>query len=139
MFQIIEGKKMNIQTTEALAHFCAEQCLAFDPQAWEAPHHDNTLKAVARYLAHTSWYGHEEALERIAGPAIDSGLVRLNQEGAPALVDLVNLSVRVRCRIAMLQGKHPTPREPKTGGSAGSARNVRATAERQRQDSKINR
>lgn len=123
MFQLIEGKQMKIQTTEALAHFCAEQCLAFDPQAWEAQHHDHTLRAVARYLAHTSWYGHEEALERIAGPAVDSGSVCSNQEDAPAFVDLASLSVRVRCRIAMLQGKRPTLQEPKLGVNAGVTRN----------------
>ncbi|MFI4982767.1 MAG: hypothetical protein ACHQIO_20645, partial [Nevskiales bacterium] len=103
---------MNIRSAEALARFCAEQCLAFDPRAWAARSHDPAVMAVARYLAQTSWYGHEEELERIAGQAADGCRASSNQQDA---VDWVNFSVAVRCRIAALQGRHPRHPEPASG------------------------
>ena len=96
---------MDIRTAGALAQFCAEQCLAFDPQAWSVqnPNDKSTLAALARYLAQTSWYGHEEALELIARQAEESGSELVTQDSPRVIVDLVYFSVTVRRRISELQ------------------------------------
>jgi len=99
---------MNKRTaTDTLAQFCAEQCLAFNPQAWTAPGlvDRNTLKEIARYLAQTSWYGHEEELERIVKQVADGSDALKPPRSSEALVDLAYFSVAVRCRIAALEGK----------------------------------
>ena len=62
---------MNEQETVALAQFCADQYHAFDLRAWarrgQFDHNASTVAAM--YLSMTSWYGHEDELERIAADA----------------------------------------------------------------------
>jgi hypothetical protein len=59
---------MNQQESEALAQFCADQYFSFDSRAWarRARYDRNSSTVAAMYLAMTSWYGHEDELERIA-------------------------------------------------------------------------
>ncbi len=90
---------------ESLAQFCADQFIPFDPDAWtgKGAIDGRALAVTAKYLSMTSWYGHEEELERIAAR---SGANIMNVSGfhreAQAIgLDLSNLSARVRHRIAM--------------------------------------
>lgn len=102
-----DGMKKNILKIDSLARFCAEQHIEFDPCAWDDRCHDDMVRAAARYLARTSWYGHDEALERIAGPADSNSILLLGHGDASPGIDLLALSVRIRCQIAMLRGRHP--------------------------------
>ncbi len=59
---------MNKQTTDTLARFCIAQSDTFNPNDWFYLN-DIDEKAVAlaaKYLSMTSWYGHEDSLEKIA-------------------------------------------------------------------------
>jgi hypothetical protein len=98
---------MNKRAADELAQFCAEQCLAFDPNAWASTSSfdRNILKSIACYLAQTSWYGHEEELERIARQVADDRDTPVPQVDSATSVDLAYFSVAVRCRIAALEGK----------------------------------
>jgi hypothetical protein len=62
---------MNHEEAKALAQFCADQFYDFDAHAWKRrsryDHHASTVAAL--YLSMTTWYGHEEELERIAADA----------------------------------------------------------------------
>lgn len=59
---------MDKNTINALAQFCVEQRNAFNPLDWyKFSEIDNKAVALAaKYLSMTSWYGHEDALEKIA-------------------------------------------------------------------------
>ena len=62
---------MGMLTTEALARFCIEQSLSFDAHDWLllTEFDEKKVGLAAKYLSMTSWYGHEEDLEAIAGYA----------------------------------------------------------------------
>jgi len=62
---------MNEQESVALAQFCADQYYAFDARAWQrrSRYDRNASTVAAMYLSMTTWYGHEEELERIAADA----------------------------------------------------------------------
>jgi len=62
---------MNEQESVALAQFCADQYYVFDARAWHrrSKYDCNASTVAAMYLSMTSWYGHEDELERIAADA----------------------------------------------------------------------
>ena len=95
---------MNTQAYESIAQFCVEQHGSFDPHAWKRRSvADRKLVAVtAKYLSMTSWFGHEDHLERIAVD-IDAGLaddMEFNRELGSIGLDLALFSASVRCGIA---------------------------------------
>jgi len=95
---------MNTLAYESIAQFCVEQHTRFDPQAWKRRGAaDRKLVAVAaKYLSMTSWFGHEEHLERIA-VHIDAALAddaEFNRELGSIGLDLALFSASVRCGIA---------------------------------------
>jgi hypothetical protein len=101
---------MNTQAYESIAQFCVEQHGRFDAQAWKRRGAaDRKLVAVAaKYLSMTSWFGHEDQLERIAVD-IDSGLAddsQFNRELGSMGFDLALFSASVRCGIA---SRRPVP------------------------------
>ena len=59
---------MNRQTLDGLTVFCAAQRYRFDPAAWRLRSASDGKRQAyaAKYLAMTSWYVHEDALESIA-------------------------------------------------------------------------
>ncbi len=96
---------MNIQQTDALALFCAEQYYAFNADAWSRPSTEDADAATvaAMYLSMTSWYGHEDALERIAA---DARLTHINGEefrraSQSVGFDLARFSGMVRYHIGL--------------------------------------
>jgi hypothetical protein len=109
---------MNSQAYESIAQFCVEQHTRFDPQAWRRRGAaDRKLVAVtAKYLSMTSWFGHEDQLERIAVD-IDAGVAdssEFNRELGAIGLDLARFSTSVRSGIAAR--KHP-PAPPKKPAS----------------------
>ena len=59
---------MDTQAYDSIVQFCVEQHVNFDVQAWRRRSAaDRKLIAVtAKYLSMTSWFGHEDQLERLA-------------------------------------------------------------------------
>jgi len=105
---------MNTQAYESIAQFCVEQHGRFDPLAWKRRGAaDRKLVAVAaKYLSMTSWFGHEDQLERIAVD-IDSALAddtRFNRELGSIGLDLALFSASVRCGIASQRAPIPKAR-----------------------------
>lgn len=98
---------MDAPAVESLAQFCADQFSPFDPEAWtgKSSIDGKTLAVAAKYLSMTSWYGHEEELERIAGRA-DATILNISgfhREAQAIGLDLTSLSAKVRLRIALQQ------------------------------------
>ena len=103
---------MNQQESEALAQFCADQYYAFDARAWhrrsQYDRHASTVAAM--YLSMTSWYGHENELERVAAQAL-----ALHASGedfrssAPGSFDSARFSAMVRSEIAARQTGNVAP------------------------------
>ncbi len=95
---------MNTQAYESIAQFCVEQHVRFDPQAWRRRGAaDRKLVAVAaKYLSMTSWFGHEDQLERIAMDidAAVSDSKEFNRELGSIGLDLARFSASIRCGIA---------------------------------------
>ena len=92
---------------ESLAQFCADQFSPFDPEAWigKSAIDRRAIAVAAKYLSMTSWYGHEEELERIAARA-DATIMNISgfhREAQAIGLDLTSLSARVRHRIALQQ------------------------------------
>ena len=96
---------MNEQESAALAQFCADQYFAFDAHAWHKrslyDHHASTVAAM--YLSMTSWYGHEDELERIAS---DSRVLHTSGEAfrrvaQASTFDPEQFSKRVRFEIGL--------------------------------------
>ena len=118
---------MNTQAYESIAQFCVEQHGRFDPQAWKRRSvADWKLVAVAaKYLSMTSWFGHEDQLERIAVD-IDAGVSdssEFNREMGLIGLDLALFSATVRCAIAARKipappSKKVSPLRPRTLRSA---------------------
>lgn len=96
---------MSRQESESLAQFCAEQYYAFDASKWlQRSIEDGNASAVAAmYLAMTSWYGHEDQLERIASDAraISPDGGHFQRAAQLSGFDLAGFSVAVRYAIAM--------------------------------------
>lgn len=59
---------MHKRATESLAEFCIAQRNAFDPVDWYMRFgiDREAVPLAAKYLSMTSWYGHQEDLDRIA-------------------------------------------------------------------------
>jgi hypothetical protein len=107
---------MSKQEADSLAQFCADQYYAFDANRWlQRSTGDRNASAVAAmYLAMTSWYGHEEQLERIAARSRAShpDATELQDEAHLNGLDLAAFSASVRYAIA-LKRLGSGPRESK--------------------------
>jgi hypothetical protein len=95
---------MNNEAYESIAQFCMTQHRNFDAKAWKRRSAaDRKLVAVAaKYLSMTSWFGHEEELERIAEdiePCLADS-TEFNRELNAIGLDLALFSASVRCGIA---------------------------------------
>lgn len=94
---------MGMLTTEALARFCIEQSLSFDAHDWLllTEFDEKKVGLAAKYLSMTSWYGHEEDLEAIAGYAhiFDSSSAGLGYEQLPLEFDLLQFATAVRMGV----------------------------------------
>lgn len=104
---------MNQQESEALAQFCADQYYAFDARAWHqrSQYDRNASTVAALYLSMTSWYGHEDELERVA-----AGALALHASGEDfragaqaSSFDSARFSAMVRSEIAARQSANVTP------------------------------
>lgn len=95
---------MNKPDAEALAQFCIDQHDAFAADAWlRRGINDNASTVAAMYLSMTSWYGHEEELERIATCARDAHAngAAFQRAVQSSGLNLVHFSATVRRGIAL--------------------------------------
>lgn len=116
---------MDRHTIGTLAHFCASQQKKFDPLAWlsEGAADPKTYAVAAKYLSMTSWYGHDEALERVAMQLCPALAVReeFNRGLLSVELDLQYFSSSVRYRIALRdfgtapQAGYPLPAPAQAG------------------------
>ena len=94
---------------DSLALFCADQFSPFDPAAWlgKSAIDGKVLALAARYLSMTSWYGHEEELERIAARSDENilSISAFHREAQAIGLDLTSLSAKVRRKIAFAARK----------------------------------
>ena len=116
---------MNSQAYESIAQFCVEQHGRFDPYAWKRRSvADRKLVAVtAKYLSMTSWFGHEDHLERIAVD-IDAGLAddrEFNKELGSIGLDLALFSASVRGGIASRKAPAAQAAPPARAATHGAA------------------
>ena len=115
---------MDRRALDSIAQFCAEQQRSFDPAAWNYRKaiDGEGIAVVAKYLSMTSWYGHEEALDGIAGgrDAGVSDLAGFHREVQAIGLDLTRLSVRLRHRIALQQRSKPAATADQTNDGAGN-------------------
>lgn len=95
---------MDRQSAESLAQFCIDQRSAFDARQWLARKavDGRAVALAAKYLSMTSWYGHEEELERIAVEVYtsDGPSGALFSESKSLDFDLPHFSTTVRLGIA---------------------------------------
>lgn len=96
---------MNPSGIESLAQFCAEQFSTFDLDAWidRSSIDCKAVAVAAKYLSMTSWYGHEDELERFA-TWNDSKIISIScfhREAQAIGLSLTSLSARVRLKIAL--------------------------------------
>jgi hypothetical protein len=102
---------------ESLAQFCADQFSTFDSAAWidRCPIDGRAIAITATYLSMTSWYGHEEELERIAlrNDQPRMSFSQFNCETRAIGLDLMTLSSKLRHKIAVSQAwqKRIVPQE----------------------------
>jgi len=92
---------------QTLTQFCADQFSTFDSDAWTgtSPIDRRAIAVTAKYLSMTSWYGHEDELERIA-VGINVPILNVSQlhcETQAIGLDLKTLSVKLRHKIALRQ------------------------------------
>jgi hypothetical protein len=96
---------MDRQALGSLAHFCASQQERFDPRAWirQGAADPKAYAVAAKYLSMTSWFGHEEDLERIAMALCPTLAVRegFDRELRSTGLDLQYFSSAIRYRIAL--------------------------------------
>lgn len=89
---------------QSLAQFCIAQRSAFDSQQWLARKEvdGKAVALAAKYLSMTSWYGHEDELERIAIAvfAADGRDQVLFSESKSQDFDLPHFSTTVRLGVA---------------------------------------
>jgi len=103
---------MDRHATESLAQFCIAQRNAFDADGWHLRFDidGEAVALAAKYLSMTSWYGHEEELERIAAtihlPAESS--LGLYRESRAIGFDLPYFSATVRIGITQARVDHET-------------------------------
>jgi len=93
------------QEADSLAQFCADQYYEFNANTWlQRSIQDRNASAVAaKYLALTSWYGHEYQLERIAAMSMASCSNGTGSQGYTQSdgLDLAAFSASVRYAIAL--------------------------------------
>ena len=96
---------MDKKALGTLAHFCASQHEEFDPRAWlrQGAADPKAYAVAAKYLSMTSWFGHEEELERIATELCPALAVRdgFDRELRLTGLDLQYFSSAIRYRIAL--------------------------------------
>jgi hypothetical protein len=96
---------MDKQASGTLANFCASQQATFDARAWlsQGTADPKAYAVAAKYLSMTSWYGHEEELERVATQLCPALAVRegFDRELRLTGVDLQYFSSSIRYRIAL--------------------------------------
>ena len=96
---------MDDRAFQSLAQFCTDQFVAFEANAWIGSSliDRNTIAVTAKYLSLTSWYGHEDELERIAVGTYAPILTvsQLHRETQAVGLDLTRLSARLRHKIAL--------------------------------------
>lgn len=104
---------MNQQESEALAQFCADQYYAFDARAWHrrSQYDRNASTVAAMYLSMTSWYGHEDELERVAAQALapHASGEDFSVSAQGNSFDSARFSAMVRSEIAARQGVNAAP------------------------------
>jgi hypothetical protein len=96
---------MDRHSLGTIAHFCTYQQVTFDARAWlsQCAADPKAYAVAAKYLSMTSWYGHDEELERVAtrlcpALAVPEGFDReLRSIG----FDLPYFSSSLRYRIAL--------------------------------------
>lgn len=108
---------MERHALETLTRFCAGQQDAFDRRAWlgQAAIDAKAVAVLAKYLSMTSWYGHEEDLERVA-IELDSGVAKregFEREARAIGFDVSHFSTAIRHEIARrrMQRARPGARE----------------------------
>lgn len=99
---------MKREHIDLLARFFIEQHFEFQSATWPSagePESD-LYRIAAHYLSMTSWYGHEEELERIAETARRSPTcsLGLHREAESLGLDLAYFSASVRSGIARYPG-----------------------------------
>ena len=104
--------------TESLAHFCIRQNDEFNSDDWNVQFAINrkALALAAKYLSMTSWYGHEEELERIVAATQDvvESSLGLYRESQAIGFDLPYFSYAVRSGIAQARsGQKAGPQNPR--------------------------
>jgi hypothetical protein len=87
-----------------LAQFCIAQRSDFDPDEWYRRFDADAgaIALVAKYLSMTSWYGHDEELERIAAKmhvAAADNSSWLFREAKAIDFDLLYFSIKLRIGI----------------------------------------
>ena len=96
---------MDTRESNALTQFCIDQYYEFDADAWlrQGADERNASALAAMYLSMTSWYGHEEQLERIAARAraVYSTGEEFQRAAQSNGFDLAHFSAAVRYGIAM--------------------------------------
>jgi hypothetical protein len=98
--------RMNEHESVALAQFCADQYYAFDAQ-----YDRNASTVAAMYLSMTSWYGHEDELERIAtdARALYANGEEFRRDAQTSNFDPGLFSSMVRSEIAARRAGRPLP------------------------------
>jgi len=109
---------MERQASDTLTRFCAGQQEAFDRRAWLChPSIDSKAIAVAaKYLSMTSWYGHEEDLERVA-IELDSGVAKrdgFEREARAVGFDVKHFSTAIRYEIGRRRMERAVPAASET-------------------------
>ena len=117
MVTIFGAHAMNTLAYESIAQFCIEQHTRFDSQAWRRRGAADTklIAVAAKYLSMTSWFGHEEQLEKIAVD-IDASVAddqRFHDELGSIGLDLALFSASVRGGIATRKAPMIKPDRPR--------------------------
>jgi hypothetical protein len=104
---IVGSTYMDERAFQSLTQFCADQFSVFDACAWgeKCAIDRRAITVTAKYLSMTSWYGHEEELERIS-VGVDAPILNVSQlhrETQAIGLDLKTLSARLRHKIALRQ------------------------------------
>ena len=104
---------MEERALDTLSRFCAGQQEAFDRRAWlgQAAADAKAIAVLAKYLSMTSWYGHEEDLERVA-VELDSGVAKpegFEREARAVGFDVRHFSTAIRYEIARRRMSRAVP------------------------------
>ncbi len=106
-------RSMERHTLDTLTRFCAGQQEAFDRRAWllHAAIDAKAIAVAAKYLSMTSWYGHEEDLERVA-IELDSGVAMrdgFEREARAVGFDITHFSTAIRYEIGRRRMQRARP------------------------------